>query len=200
MANFPYRKTEYRGFMNPFWIEPAKKDVMGYKLTGVKAGDVIPQGTPIKTDEAAKTAVICKYAHVLAVDTDKKTLTVKRGHFFDKSTKCAISNGGTLTQLSLASVEDDKIVLSAVNNTIKAGDVLVEVATSGESTVAPVAVPNRIVAAEAEIDELHDTSSATHAAVVLQNVVHYPKEYLNETAFPGSMLLAGCPTILFTIQ
>ena len=200
MANFPYRKTEYHGFMNPFWIEPAKKDVMGYKLIGVKAGDVIPQGTPIKTDEAKKTAVICKHAYVLAVDTDKKTLTVKRGHFFEKGTNCAVSNGGTLTKLTVASVEDDKIILNAANNTIKSGDILVEVTTSGESTIVPAAIPNRIIAADAEIDELHDTCSATHSAVVLQNVVHYPKEFLNETAFPGSVLLAGCPTILFTIQ
>lgn len=199
MAIFPNRKTEYRGYMNPFWIEPAKKDVMGYKLTNVKTGDVVPQGTPIKTDEAKKTAVVCKYAYIRAVDTDKKTLTVTRGHFFAKNDKCAVSGGSTLTQLTIASVDDDKIVLSAANSSIKAGDVLVEVYTDSD-TVKAVAVPNRIVAAEAEIDDLHDTCSATHAAIVLQNVVHYPKEFLNEETFPGSILLAGCPTILFTIQ
>ena len=196
MANFPYKKTEYRGFMNPFWIEPARKDVMGYKLTNVSVGDVIPQGTPIVTDEAAKTAKVCHYAYVTAVDTDKKTLTVKYGHTLSAGAACVIS--GSTTAVNVATVSEDKIVLKTAASTIKAGDILVEgtIATDAFSGD----VPNRIVAAEAVIDELHDTCSATHAAVVLQNVVHYPAEYLNKTAFPGSILLAGCPTILFTIQ
>lgn len=204
MAVFPNAKPDYRGYMNAFWIEPAKRDVMGYRLTNVAAGDKIMPGTPIKTDEAAKTAEICKYAVVLAVGIDKKTLTVKEGHFFKAGNKCAISGEQSLTQLTIASVSgDDTIVLSAANNSIKAGDVLVEVATTGEgqsAVVAPVALPNRIVCAVAEIDELDQTCSAAHAGVVLQNVVHYPAEYLNATTFPGSIYLIGCAGLLFTIQ
>ena len=200
MALFPNSNKEYEGYMNAFWIEPAKRDVMGYKLTNVAAGQKVYPGTPIKTNEAAKTAVVCKYAYVLAVAADKKTITVKAPHFFAASDKCAISGAETLVQLTISSVSgDDTIVLSAANNSIKAGDVLVEVATTGQ-TVAPVAVPNRIVCALAEIDELDQTCSAAHAGIVLQNVVHYPAEYLNETTFPGSILLAGCPNLMFTIQ
>lgn len=186
--------------MNPFWIEPAKRDVMGYKLSGVAAGDVIPAGTPIKTNEAAKTAVICKYAYVVAVASDNKTLTVKEGHFFKANDKCAISGASPLVQLTIASVSgDDTIVLSAANNSIAAGDVLVEVATTN-STVAPVALPNRIVSAIAEMDDLDKSCSAAHEGIVLQNVVHYPEEYLNKTSFPGSILLVGCPHLTFIIQ
>lgn len=199
MALFQNYGKDLKGYMNPFWIEPAKRDVMGYKLIGVEAGTVIPAGTPIKTDEAAKTAVICKYAVVLAVAADKKTLTVQDGHFFKASDKCAISGERSLTQLTIASAEDEQIVLSAANNSIKAGDVLVEVATS-ENVVAPVALPNRIVCAKAEIDELDKTCSAAHSGVVLANVVNYPEEYLNKTAFPGSVYLVGCAGLLFTIQ
>lgn len=200
MAVFPNSKKEYRGVMNAFWIEPAKRDVMGYRLTNVSAGDVILPGTPIKTDEAAKTAVVCKYAYVVAVATDKKTLTVKEGHHLLASAKVAISGAETLTELTVSKITDDStIVLSAANNTIKAGDVLVEVATA-ENVTAPVAIPNRIVNAVAEINELDQTCSAAHSGIVLQNVVHYPAEYLNKTAFPGSIYLAGCAGLMFTIQ
>lgn len=202
MAVFPNAKPDYRGYMNAFWIEPAKRDVMGYRLTNVAAGDKIMPGTPIKTNEAAKTAEVCKYAVVLGVGIDKKTLTVKEGHFVKAGEKYAIS-GGDLSALTIASVSgDDTIVLSAANNDIKAGDVLVEISVASGSGAenAPKALPNRIVCAVAEIDELDKTCSAAHAGVVLQNVVHYPAEYLNETTFPGSIYLVGCAGLLFTIQ
>ena len=190
--------------MNAFWIEPAKRDVMGYRLTNVDPGTAIYPGTPIKTDEAAKTAVVCKYAVVVGVAEDKKTLTVKEGHLLKSTSKVAISGASPLAQLNIASISGDNvIVLSAQNNSIKAGDVLVEVATKGEdqeAVVAPVALPNRVVCALAEIDELDKTCSAAHDGIVLQNVVHYPKEYLNETAFPGSILLVGNPKLSFIIQ
>ena len=200
MAVFPNSKKEYRGVMNPFWIEPAKRDVMGYQLTNVDPGTVIYPGTPIKTDEAAKTAVVCKYAVVVDVAEDKKTLTVKEGHLLKSTSKVAISGASPLVQLNIASISGDNvIVLSAQNNSIKAGDVLVEVATEN-NTVAPVVLPNRVVCALAEIDELDKTCSAAHDGIVLQNVVDYPKEYLNETAFPGSILLVGNPKLSFIIQ
>lgn len=200
MAVFPNSKKEYRGVMNAFWIEPAKRDVMGYRLTNVDPGTAIYPGTPIKTDEAAKTAVVCKYAVVVEVAEDKKTLTVKEGHLLKSTSKVAISGASPLVQLNIASVSgDNTIVLSAQNNSIQAGDVLVEVATEN-NTVAPVALPNRVVCALAEIDELDKTCSAAHDGIVLQNVVHYPEEYLNKTAFPGSILLVGNPKLSFIIQ
>lgn len=200
MAVFPNSKKEYRGVMNAFWIEPAKRDVMGYRLTNVDPGTVIYPGTPIKTDEAAKTAVVCKYAVVVDVAEDKKTLTVKEGHLLKSTSKVAISGASPLVQLNIASISGDNvIVLSAQNNSIQAGDVLVEVATEN-NTVAPVALPNRVVCALAEIDELDKTCSAAHDGIVLQNVVHYPAEYLNESTFPGSILLVGNPKLSFIIQ
>lgn len=208
MALFQNLNQDFKGYMNPFWIEPAKRDVMGYKLIGVDAGTVVPAGTPIKTDEAAKTAVICKYAVVEAKATDKKTLTVHDGHFVKAGEKYMIS--GTSTIVTIASVSgDDTIVLSAQNNDLKAGDILVEVklveaesgasSASGADEYVPV-YPNRIVCAKAEIDELDKTCSAAHSGVVLANVVNYPEEYLNKTTFPGSVYLVGCAGLLFTIQ
>ena len=68
------------------------------------------------------------------------------------------------------------------------------------TTVSAKAVPNRIVCAVAELNELDKSCSAAHSGIVLQNVVHYPEEYLNKTSFPGSILLAGDPLLMFIIQ
>ena len=45
MAQFPNSES-YHGVMTPFWLEPVKKDVMGYKLTNVASGDIIERGIP----------------------------------------------------------------------------------------------------------------------------------------------------------
>jgi hypothetical protein len=194
MAVFLDDKKEYSGVKPVFWIEPAKKDVMGYRLTNVVKGDVVLPGTPIQTDEVNKTAVVCRYAHVVAVASDKKTLTVEGGHLLTAATKVAISGAETLTALNLASVDGDTVVLSAQNSTIKAGDVLVEVVEGA------AAKPNRIVVEKAEINELDKTCSATHEAWVIQNMVHYPAEYLNTTIAPGSIYLVGCLGLKFMYQ
>jgi hypothetical protein len=194
MAVFLDDKKEYSGVKPVFWIEPAKKDVMGYRLTNVVKGDVVLPGTPLQTDEVNKTAVVCRYAHVVAVASDKKTLTVEGGHLLTAATKVAISGAETLTALNLASVDGDTVVLSAQNSTIKAGDVLVEVVDGA------AAKPNRIVVEKAEINELDKTCSATHEAWVIQNMVHYPAEYLNTTIAPGSIYLVGCLGLKFMYQ
>lgn len=194
MAVFLDDKKEYSGVKPVFWIEPAKKDVMGYRLTNVVKGDVVLPGAPIQTDEVNKTAVVCRYAHVVAVASDKKTLTVEGGHLLTAATKVAISGAETLTALNLASVDGETVVLSAQNNAIKAGDVLVEVVDGA------AAKPNRIVVEKAEINELDKTCSATHEAWVIQNMVHYPAEYLNTTIAPGSIYLVGCLGLKFMYQ
>lgn len=219
MAYYPNSRQDYSGYMTPFYMEPAKKDVMGYRLvdTYLKAGDVVLPGTPIKTDPngtdvatGTKTATICKYAYVVAVATDKKTLTVKR-HYFQAGDSCAISGADELVALTIASATKDTIVLSAENDDIKAGDILVEVAvaeesaseSASESAAGEVTVknlPNRIVDTVSKIDDMDQSVSACHEVVVLENVVHYPEEYLNRTTFPGSTLLVGDPKILFVIQ
>ena len=195
--------ARYAERMNSFWIEPQKRDVMGYKLQGIADGVVVPQGTPLKVDDKAKTAEVCRYAYVRAVSNDKKTLTVDPGHFMDASTKVAISGADTLVQINIASVkagksvgEGDTIVLSAANSTIKAGDVLVEVASDG-SAVAAKALPNRVASASSDI---HGTVPAAHEALLIRNVVNYPAEYLNETTYPGTTTLVGNPAIRFMYQ
>lgn len=198
MAVFLEDKQEYAGVKPVFWIEPAKKDVMGYRLTNVSKGEVVLPGTPIKTDEVAKTAVVCHYAVVKEVAADKKTLTVESGHHLNATMKVSIS-GGTLAALNLTSVDGETVVLSAINNTIKAGDVLVEVDASGENPVVKD-IPNRIVVETARINELDHTCSAAHEAWVIQNMVHYPAEYLNKTIAPGSIYLAGCLGLKFMYQ
>lgn len=199
MAVFLDENKEYVGAKPVFWIEPAKKDVMGYKLTNVVKGQVILPGTPIKTDEVNKTAVVCHYAVVKEVAADKKTLKVENGHHLTASMKVAISGGSTLTALNLTSVDGDTVVLSAQNNTIKAGDVLVEVDVTGDAPVVKD-IPNRIVVEAATINAIDKTCSATHEAWVIQNMVYYPEEYLNKTIAPGTIYLKGCLGLKFMYQ
>jgi hypothetical protein len=194
MAVFLDENKEYVGVKPVFWIEPAKKDVMGYRLTNVVKGQVILPGTPIKTDEVNKTAVVCHYAVVKEVATDKKTLKVENGHHLTASMKVAISGAETLTSLNLTSVDGDTVVLSAQNNTIKAGDVLVELVDGN------VVVPNRIVVETATINSIDKTCSATHEAWVIQNMVYYPAEYLNTEIAPGTIYLKGCLGLKFMYQ
>ena len=194
MAVFLDENKEYVGVKPVFWIEPAKKDVMGYKLTNVVKGQVILPGTPIKTDEVNKTAVVCHYAVVKEVATDKKTLKVENGHHLTASMKVAISGAETLTSLNLTSVDGDTVVLSAQNSSIKAGDVLVELVDGA------VVVPNRIVVEAATINAIDKTCSATHEAWVIQNMVYYPEEYLNKTIAPGTIYLKGCLGLKFMYQ
>lgn len=204
MAYFPDKDQTFDGIKPVFHLEPEKKDVMGYHLDEADAvkGRVIYPGTPIVTDEKAKTAKLCKYAHVEVVGNDKKTLTVEPYHYLKAGDKVAISGKTTLVALTIASVSEDgkTIVLSAANNDIKDNDVLVEVATAEGGTVAPKNLPNRIVNAKAEIDSLHKTISAAHAATVVQNFVYYPVEYMNTTVAPGTMYLVGCFGIMFIYQ
>ena len=194
MAVFLDENKEYVGVKPVFWIEPAKKDVMGYRLTNVVKGQVILPGTPIKTDEVNKTAVVCHYAVVKEVATDKKTLKVENGHHLTASMKVAISGAETLTSLNLTSVDGDTVVLSAQNSSIKAGDVLVELVDGA------VVVPNRIVVEAATINAIDKTCSATHEAWVIQNMVYYPEEYLNKTIAPGTIYLKGCLGLKFMYQ
>lgn len=200
MALFPNRQTEFVGRMNAFWIEPAKRDVMGYKLKNVSVGDEIPVGTPICTNEAAKTAKVCRYAHVLAVSDDKKTLTVERGHQI-KSGDTIIISGGVVTA-TVASVTATSITLSSAlssaNATAATGN-SVYVGSVSEG-VASYDKPNRIISSNVKIDALHDTCAAAHSGIVLANVVNYPAEFLNSTTFPGTTMLVGCPHLTFTIQ
>lgn len=198
MAIFPNSTKATSGIldrMNAFWIEPAKRDVMGYRLTNVAEGDVIPQGTPLKCDDATKTAEVCKYAVVIAVGSDKKTLEVKNGHLLKGGDKVIISGVESPTALNISSATDNTIVLSAQNATIKAGDVIIE--ADGTEVKA---LPNRVASSKSTTVTGTTTIAAAHSGIVLENVVHYPKEYINDTAFPGSKLLIGCPTISFTIQ
>lgn len=202
MANFPNSNKANSGLfdrMNAFWIEPAKRDVMGYRLTNVSDGDIIPQGAPLKCNDVEKTAEICKYVYVVAVGSDKKTLEVKAGHLFKGGEKVIVSRAETPTLITISKASETQIVLSAANNTLTAGSILLEASQNG-SEIAPVALPNRVASSKSTTVTGTTTIAAAHSGIVLENVVHYPKEYINENTFPGSKLLVGCPTISFTIQ
>lgn len=185
-----------------FHEEPAKRDVMGYTVSGVAEGDVIPQGTPLVVNDndtnGKKTAVICKYAHIT-----KKTSTTKfevdNIGFLKVGDKIFKSGQNSPTLSTISAISGKEITLAAANSQLAVGDTVLE-GVDNSGTIAPVSIPNRIAARSQKMTAIDKTISATHQALVIKNVLDYPAEWLNETTFPGSCLLKGCPLILFINQ
>ena len=191
-----------------FHTEPEQRDVMGYTLTAQAEGDVIEQGTPIVANDndtnGRKTAVICKYAKIKSKTSTTKFVLEDVAYLKvgDKIYKSGQSNP-TLSTISAINKATGEITLAAANSQFAAGDIILECKeeTVDQTTaVVPAGIPNRIVLRTEKLTANNKTISATHRAVAIKNVLDYPAEYLNTTAFPGSTLLVGCPLILFINQ
>ncbi len=194
-------KDEFAGRVYPFHVEPVKRDIMGYNLTDVEKDTIVPQGTPIVADMDKKTAVICKHAKVVKKVSTTKFIVDYVG-FLTVGTKvfCSGETTPTLSEISAIDKTTKEITLKAANSQLDAGKILVEGESDSDSSVTAKNIPNRIVARTQKMTELDKTVSATHQAIVIQNVVDYPAEWLNTETFPGSTLLKGCPLILFVKQ
>lgn len=203
-------KNAYAGRVYPFHVEPVKRDVMGYEVSGVSKGVVIPQGTPLVVNDndtnGKKTAVIAKYAKITK-KTSTTVFEVDNIGFLAVGDKIFKSGQNSPTLSTISAISGNQITLSAANSQLAVGDTVVEgkSVTTGEgqdavTTIEPVSIPNRIVARTETMKEKDHTISATHQALVIKNVVNYPAEWLNETTFPGSCLLKGCPLIMFINQ
>lgn len=195
-------KNAYAGRVYPFHVEPVKRDVMGYEVSGVSKGVVIPQGTPLVVNDndtnGKKTAVIAKYAKITK-KTSTTVFEVDNIGFLAVGDKIFKSGQNSPTLSTISAISGKQITLSAANSQLAVGDTVLEGKTESE-TVVPVSIPNRIVARTETMKEKDHTISATHQALVIKNVVNYPAEWLNETTFPGSCLLKGCPLIMFINQ
>ena len=195
-------KNAYAGRVYPFHVEPVKRDVMGYEVSGVSKGVVIPQGTPLVVNDndtnGKKTAVIAKYAKITK-KTSTTVFEVDNIGFLAVGDKIFKSGQNSPTLSTISAISGKQITLSAANSQLAVGDTVLEGKTESE-TVVPVSIPNRIVARTETMKEKDHTISATHQALVIKNVVTYPAEWLNETTFPGSCLLKGCPLIMFINQ
>ena len=195
-------KNAYAGGVYPFHVEPVKRDVMGYEVSGVSKGVVLPQGTPLVVNDndtnGKKTAVIAKYAKITK-KTSTTVFEVDNIGFLAVGDKIFKSGQNSPTLSTISAISGNQITLSAANSQLEVGDTVLEGKKESE-TVIPVSIPNRIVARTETMKEKDHTISATHQALVIKNVVNYPAEWLNETTFPGSCLLKGCPLIMFINQ
>ena len=206
----------YKGRVYCFHNEPVQRDVMGYKVAGVSKGDVIPQGTPLVANDndtnGQKTAKIAKYAKVKA-KTSTTVFELENIGFLAVGDKIFKSGATDPTLSTISKIEGNVITLSEANSQLAAGDIVVEGKTvetaggegapSGDTpvtVVVPKDIPNRIVARTETMTTLNQTISATHQAIAIKNVLDYPEEWLNAETFPGSVLLKGCPLILFINQ
>lgn len=193
-------KDVYAGRLYCFHTQPTQRDVMGYKLSGVAAGDVVPQGTPLVANADNKTATIARYAKVVKkVSTTK--FVVDQLNFLTVGTKIFASGveNPTLSEISAINTATKEITLKAANAQLDAGKIMVEGVSEGDA-VKVKDLPNRIVARTETMQTVNQTISATWQAVAIQEVLDYPVEWYNTTAFPGSTLLVGCPHIVFIKQ
>ena len=202
--------NKYPGKFTCFQVQPAEKEVMGYALADayLAEGDEIAQGTPICASDATKAANICKYA-VIESKTSSTKFVLKDVKFLkvgDKIYKSGQENP-TLSTISAISASTREITLSAANTQFAAGDVVLEgksetvgSGSAAVTSIVPVRVPNLIVGREERYTAHNKTVNGAFRCVAIQNVLHYPAEYLNTTAFPGSVLLAGNPAIRFVTQ
>lgn len=191
------------GYMKPFWLDPSNKDVMGYMLQGVKNGDWIPQGYPVKCEEGAngqKIAKLCKYCTVEQFVSTTIFMT-KRNSLLNAGDKITFPGGTVLSNIKSIerAGEYDKVTLSAANTELSAEKVGVSMVKATEAGVAEF-LPNRVVAEDCNITEENHTIVAAHSGIILKNVVKFPSAYINSEAFPGSDLLVGCPAIMFIVQ
>lgn len=193
-------KDVYAGRLYCFHTQPTQRDVMGYKLAGVVAGDVVPQGTPLVANADNKTATIAKYAKVTKKVSTTKFI-VDQLNFLTVGTKIFASGveNPTLSEISAINTATKEITLKAANTQLDAGKIMVE-GVSESDTVKVKDIPNRIVARTETMQTVNQTISATWQAVAIQEVLDYPAEWLNTTAFPGTTLLGGCPHIVFIKQ
>lgn len=193
-------KDVYAGRLYCFHTQPTQRDVMGYKLAGVVAGDVVPQGTPLVANADNKTATIAKYAKVTKKVSTTKFI-VDQLNFLTVGTKIFASGveNPTLSEISAINTATKEITLKAANTQLDAGKIMVE-GVSESDTVKVKDIPNRIVARTETMQNVNQTISATWQAVAIQEVLDYPAEWLNTTAFPGTTLLGGCPHIVFIKQ
>lgn len=191
------------GYMKPFLLEPSNKDVMGYKLSGVKKGDWIPQGYPVKCEDSAngqKVATLCKYCTVEQFVSTTIFMT-KRNSLLKAGEKITFPGGVVLSTIKTIerAGEYDKVTLSAANTELTSEKVGVSMVLATEAGQA-ANLPNRVVAEDCNITEENATIVAAHSGIILKNVVKYPSAYINSEAFPGSDLLVGCPAIMFIVQ
>lgn len=193
-------KDLYAGRVYCFHTQPTQRDVMGYKLSGVAAGDVVPQGTPLVANGDNKTATIAKYAKVVKKVSTTKFIVDQLNHLA-VGTKifCSGESTPTLSEISAINTATKEITLKAANSQLDAGKIMVE-GVSESDVVKVKDIPNRIVARTETMQTVNQTISATWQAVAIQDVLDYPAEWLNTTSFPGTTLLAGCPHIVFIKQ
>lgn len=193
-------KDLYAGRAYCFHTQPVQRDVMGYTLSNVAVGDVVPQGTPLVASMDNKTATIAKYAKVVKkVSTTKFIVETLNFLAVGDTFFCSGAESPTLSTIRAIDPVTREITLAAANSQLDAGSIMVE-GVSADSVVSVKHVPNRIVARTETMQTINKTISATWQAVAIQDVLEYPVEWLNSEAFPGTTLLKGCPHIIFVKQ
>lgn len=169
-----FRKTEVAGHMPEIWRGECKMLPGGFKPEQTfAAGTVLPRGTMLRVDFEKLTAVVCKVAKVLAVNS--KEVRVQKGTGFvvgDTISKIGGDANVKINAIDMSAPTYDVLTLATAISGLTTGDGLTESTTAGK----PKYTPNAILGAVAEFtDRGLPTLDAAYEAVVLYPSVAYPQ-------------------------
>ena len=115
-------------------------------ITGFNTGEILPKGSLLKVDEAARTAVPIKTAKVVAGGGGTDDIIVESGHHFQVGDVIALTVGAKAYTIDgiTATADGDIISVATAIDTATAGDVLFESSANGATHAAYETVANTL--------------------------------------------------------
>jgi hypothetical protein len=176
----------------PVFVDIIETRTGGVKLviTGLTAGSILPAGTPLKVDEAARTATVCKTA-VVYETTSGTAIKVKKGckqsQFAVGDYLCAVVGGAAyaITVVTEGTVYDT-LTIGTTLGTVTAGDLLFESSAAGASAGALKNLPNGLSQFETKVVADEPISDVIRGTI-----------YVNRAPGITTAMKAGIPHVIF---
>lgn len=186
------KKTISSGSIPIFADDNVRVAVGGHSLvvTGLTDGDVLPAGSALKLDDAARTATLCKTAVVYEdLGNTGVAIKIKKGHQLKSTNVVAVAVGGKsyAGTLTVGTDYDTFTVGTTLGVALTAGDVLFESATEGAATGALKNTPTAL---------LYDAVKVESGASVASAISGYV--YQNRVPALSAAMIAALPQIIFT--
>lgn len=135
--------------------------------TGLTSDDVLPIGSPVKVDEAARTATLSKTATVFEA-TSTTTIKVSKGHQLKVGDNVAKTVGGAayaITAIDTANASYDVLTVGTALGSLNAGDVLFDSSAAGASAAAIRNMPSGLLHAPVKVGAAEGVSVVTRGTV-----------------------------------
>lgn len=172
MALQPVKTSSFGGV--PVWIKVLETILGGFKLitTGLTIGDVLGAGTPIRVDEAARTATVSKTGIVNA-NTATTSIQLKKGHQFKVGDNVAKIVGGAayaISAIDTSNVAYDTLTVGTALGSLSAGDVLFQSSATGATAGAYLVVPNALLYSDTAIKVDEGVTAVNHGTIYQRRI------------------------------